>query len=323
MLAWQQQLKEAITDPDILCDVLEIDQKYITEIKAAIHQFPLRVPQSFISRIEKGNPKDPLLQQILPQAVEMQSVPGYVEDPLQESSVSPAYGLLHKYHGRVLLMATGACAVHCRYCFRRHYPYSEQVPGISQWQPALDYIEKHPSIKEVILSGGDPLVLKDELLSRLIRQLESITHVKRLRIHTRLPLMIPDRITDSLVSLLQNSRFRIIMVLHCNHAKELDHSVAQSILKCKNITLLNQAVLLKGVNDSAETLIQLSEDLFQIGVLPYYLHCLDPVAGVAHFNVSKEKAICWVKVMESRLPGYLVPKLVCEVPEKKSKQLVF
>lgn len=321
--SWQQQLTEAITDPVVLCEILQLDKSIIANVQAAIAQFPLRVPQSFLSRIEKGNPNDPLLRQVLPLSAEMQPVEGYSLDPLNESAVNPARGLLHKYRRRVLLTLSGACAVHCRYCFRRHFPYGDNALGISQWQAALDYIAVHEDIDEVILSGGDPLVVKDTLLGKFIEKLEAISHLKTLRIHTRLPMVIPDRITDGLVYLLENTRLKSILVLHSNHVREWDEATQNALLKCRGLLVLNQSVLLKGVNDSVQDLCDLSLRLLDAHVLPYYLHLLDPVAGAAHFDVSEETAKRLVREMTNQLPGYLVPKLVREVPGMKAKQVLW
>lgn len=320
--SWQQQLASAIKDPAELVQALSLDNEHIQNVQSAIKQFPLRVPKAFIARMEKGNPQDPLLLQVLPFGIEMQTIAGYSTDPLNEVAVSPAPGLLHKYHGRVLLTLTGVCAINCRYCFRRHYPYEQQVPGLSQWQPALDYIVNDSSIEEVILSGGDPLVVKDELLEVFIEKLAAIKHLKRLRIHSRLPIVIPDRMTDKLIDLLDRTRLQIVLVLHSNHANELDSDVANALKQCRNVTLLNQTVLLKNINDSVESLIKLSQRLFEINVLPYYLHLLDPVQGAAHFSVPFDIAKQLHQMMQSKLPGYLVPKLVREVPEKAAKQWV-
>jgi len=321
---WQKILVQAISDPAELCRMLELDPDIISDCERSRQQFRMRVPRAFVSRMEKGNPNDPLLQQVLPLAIEMQTIPGFNQDPVGELSASPVPGLLHKYHGRVLLTLTGACAVNCRYCFRRHYPYDEKVPGLSQWQAALDYIAADSSITEVILSGGDPLIVKDQQLAQLITSLERIPHLKTLRIHTRLPIMIPERITKVLVDLLKQSRLKAVIVLHSNHANEIDKAVAAAITQCQDagLIVLNQAVLLKNVNDSVDALVQLSESLFEVGVLPYYLHVLDPVAGAAHFNVDKEKAKQLIAAMSDRLPGYLVPKLVQEVAGLSAKQLL-
>jgi L-lysine 2,3-aminomutase len=321
---WQKILAQAISDPAELCRILELDPDIISGCERSEQQFRMRVPTGFVSRMEKGNPHDPLLLQVLPLAIEMQTVSGFNQDPVGELSASPVSGLLHKYHGRVLLTLTGACAVNCRYCFRRHYPYDEKVPGLSQWEAALDYIAADSSITEVILSGGDPLIVKDQQLAQLITSLEKITHLKTLRIHTRLPIMIPERMTKTLIDLLKQSRLRAVMVLHSNHANEIDDSVSTAIVKCQDagLIVLNQAVLLKNVNDSVDALVQLSERLFEVGVLPYYLHVLDPVAGAAHFDIDKEKAKQLVGAMSDRLPGYLVPKLVQEIEGLGAKQLL-
>ena len=321
-LSWQQQLAEAITDPADLCSALALDPNIVDDAQRVAQQFPLRVTRAFLSRMEKGKLDDPLLRQVLPLGVELQTKAGYSFDPLKEAVASPAHGLLHKYHGRVLLTLTGACAIHCRYCFRRHYPYADKVPGLSQWQAALDYIASDATIEEVILSGGDPLVIKDEFLSQFFSQLESLANLKRLRIHTRLPIVIPDRITNALVARLRRSHLKIIVVIHANHANELDKAVADAVAKCRDFTLLNQSVLLKGVNNSVEALVQLSKRLSEIDILPYYLHLLDPVAGAAHFHVNEAEAKFLVQEMADRLPGYLVPKLVREVAQQRSKQSI-
>lgn len=321
---WQQALARAITDPEELCRELALDLSVLQNINPAVHQFPLRVPRGFVARMEKGNPKDPLLLQVLPMGVEMRLVEGFHNDPLGEAKLNAAPGLLHKYQGRVLLTLTGTCAVNCRYCFRRHYPYEDKVPGLSKWQSALDYIAADPSISEVILSGGDPLIVKDSSLSVLIKSLAQIPHVKRLRIHTRLPIVIPERITDAFIALLQETRLQTVLVLHSNHANEIDENVAAAIARCKgaNISVLNQSVLLKNVNDSPDVLVRLSERLFEIGVIPYYLHYLDPVAGGAHFNVPKERAKQLMQAISGQLPGYLVPRLVREIPGSAAKQIM-
>lgn len=319
---WQKQLADVITDPEILCETLGLDFNMVADVQTVTQQFPLRVPWSFISRMEKGNLNDPLLRQVLPMGMEMYVAPGYCKDPLNESNVNPVPGLLHKYSNRVLLTLTGACAIHCRYCFRRHYPYSEKVPGLSQWQPALNYIAEHTAIDEVILSGGDPLILKDEILAQIIRRLETIPHLKCLRIHTRLPIVIPARITESLVNLLEQVQLKVVVVIHSNHANELDDTVALALNKFHATALLNQTVLLKGINDSPEALVKLSKRLFEMDVLPYYLHLLDPVTGTAHFEVPEKEALSLMRKISVQLPGYLVPKLVREIPGEKSKQSI-
>lgn len=320
-MTWQQSLSQSHISFENLCDFLKLDLQALQKTHAAMKSFPLRVPREFLSRMEKGNPHDPLLLQVLPQAIEMQHVTGFTKDPLQEKTQNPVPGLLHKYVNRVLLTLTGACAVHCRYCFRRHFPYEDNLPSKTNWQRALIYIANNSQIDEVILSGGDPLVLKDSLLAEFIAQLETIKHVKSVRLHTRLPVMIPERITDELVSLLSQSRFQIVVVLHCNHANEIDDAMAKAVLKLRRalITVLNQSVLLKNINDHVGALVNLSKRLFEMGVLPYYLHLLDKVAGSAHFDVSSEKADALMCELKKQLPGFLVPKLAREVAGALSK----
>ncbi len=283
--------------------------------------FPLRVSESFVARMHKGDPHDPLLRQVLPLEEEYAVVEGFSSDPLNERDKNPVPGLLHKFKGRVLLTVTSACPVHCRYCFRRSFPYHENNPGRAQWQQAFDYIARDNSIHEVILSGGDPLTLDDDYLNFFMQQLNTILHVKILRIHTRMPIMIPERISDELIQTLTRTRLKPVVVIHCNHAQEIDTSVGAALQKlAKNLQVLNQGVLLRGVNDEADTLRLLSEKLFANDVLPYYLHQLDPIAGAAHFLVNDETAIKLHQQIAAQLPGYLVPKLVREVPGFEAKQ---
>lgn len=305
-----------ITTLQDLCFELNLDPSQFKNIDKAIAQFPLRVSRSYVSRMEKGNPSDPLLLQVLPQAKEMENLPGYSLDPLEELKLNPVPGLLHRYHGRVLLTLVGSCAVNCRYCFRRHFPYQKIVPGLKGWKPALDYIQQNDSIEEVILSGGDPLVLKDKHLKELVLQLAEISHLQRLRIHTRLPIINPERINDELLEWLTLTRLKPVIVIHCNHANEIDQTIETAFTKVRTqkILLLNQSVLLKNVNDDANELIRLSKALFNIGVMPYYLNLLDKVHGSAHFEVSEDKAKKLILQMMHQLPGYLVPKLVREMP---------
>jgi len=319
---WQKALSSAITDISELCALLEIDAADADLIRDAQHSFALRVPREFISRMEKGNPNDPLLLQVLPQAIEMQKTPGFSADPVGEIQKNPVPGLLHKYLNRVLLTLTGACAIHCRYCFRRHFPYAENNPSRANWDRALEYISQDKNIEEVILSGGDPLVLKDHLLAEFVEQLAKIPHVTRLRIHTRLPIVIPARVTDLFLAWMRESRFRVIVVLHCNHPNEIDSHVLLALKKLRDasITVLNQSVLLKNVNDNAAALVNLSKKLFEAGVLPYYLHLLDKVDGSAHFDVSSEQAHELMSEIKKQLPGFLVPKLAREVPGMLHKE---
>jgi EF-P beta-lysylation protein EpmB len=271
--------------------------------------------------MQPGNPSDPLLLQVLPTASELETVPGFVIDPVGDFGAQRQPGLLHKYAGRVLLITTGACAIHCRYCFRRHYPYEVSPRSLADWQPALDEIADDLSIHEVILSGGDPLTIVDETLSRLVEQLQSIPHIRRLRIHTRLPIVIPERVTPQLVRILSDTPLTPIVVIHANHANELDDAVAESLAKLSSsgIMLLNQAVLLAGVNDSTDAQAALSERLIQMRVLPYYLHQLDKVAGAAHFDVPIETGRAIMTQLRSQLPGYAVPRYVEESAGADSK----
>ena len=319
--SWQLALTNAVTNVQELCDILNLDSHPLQNQWIHHSAFSLRVPRSFVARMEKGNPSDPLLMQVLPLTQELELSPHYCQDPLQEKQSNPVPGLLHKYYGRVLLIAASGCAIHCRYCFRRNFPYEDNSPGLSGWRPALDYIAKDSTISEVILSGGDPLILKDNYLAHLIEQLASIPHLKILRIHTRLPIVLPERITDSLITALTASRLQPVVVTHCNHPRELDRHVEQALkaLRQANITLLNQFVLLRGINDNPDTLITLCQQLFFNGVLPYYLNLLDPVQGTEHFAVSTEEGQQLIQSMRARLPGYLVPKLVREVPGETSK----
>jgi L-lysine 2,3-aminomutase len=318
---WQSALRKAKTGPAALLEDIGLTENILPLANQAAISFPLRLTEGFKNRIISGDEHDPLLRQVLPLAEEDQDHPDFSVDPLAEHVKQPVAGLLHKYYGRALLVVTGACAIHCRYCFRRHFPYTESNPASQQWQTALDYLVRDHSVSEVILSGGDPLTVSDERLSGLAKSLAAIPHIKRLRIHTRMPIVLPERIVDTLLDWLTGTRLKPVMVVHVNHANELDHSVALAIEKMKNahVPLLNQSVLLKGVNDSVTALAMLSERLFDYGILPYYLHMLDPVKGAAHFAVDESQAKLIVQGLRESLPGYLVPKLVREIPDKSSK----
>lgn len=320
--SWQKQLSRAITDPAELLAELDIPNSYLDGALSGAQSFPIRVPRAFISRMEKGNIHDPLLRQVLPLAEETQLPPkGFSQDPLQESSSNTASGIIHKYNGRVLLITNGTCAVNCRYCFRRHFPYEDNRLNTEEWDDALNYIRDRSDINEVILSGGDPLSNNDQRLFTLISAIEAIPHISRIRIHTRLPIVIPDRITDALLNRLRDSRLNVIMVIHANHANEIDTHVSNALkrLHQQGIHLLNQSVLLKGVNDSAGSLVALSERLFSCHVIPYYLHLLDPVIGAHHFDIKEKKALSLVAEIIQFLPGFLVPKLVREIAGEGSK----
>lgn len=321
---WQQQLSNGFSNIEDLCRYLQLSIGDLPVSEAADKDFPLRVPLSFAAGMEKGNPNDPLLKQVLPTKKELIVYPGFNDDPVGDLKATAQTGVIHKYHGRVLLINTGSCAINCRYCFRRNFPYSELQLGKQNEQAAINYIQQDKSLSEVILSGGDPLLLSDARISKLLEQLEGITHIKRIRIHSRLPIVLPARITNDLINTLQRSSKQIVMVVHCNHANEINNRViaAFNSLKSNSITLFNQSVLLRGVNDHAATLCSLSEELFRHGVIPYYLHLLDKATGTGHFEVSEIQALELIKEVQNSLPGYLVPKLVKEVAGGKSKQLV-
>ena len=318
--SWQKELANVVTDPQKLLKMLDLDVETYQEHFGARKLFPVRVPQPFINRMEKGNINDPLLMQVMPRNEEFSVTEGYLNDPLEEHD-TVAEGLLHKYKHRVLMIVKAGCAVNCRYCFRRHFPYQDNSPNRQRWQSALNYINKHPEINEVIFSGGDPLMANDQHLAWLISEIENIPHVKRLRIHSRLPVVIPSRVTDTLVERLVKSRLKIAVVLHINHSNEIDKPLAEACNKLRKarIPLFNQSTLLKGVNDSAHILSQLSEDLFDIGIQPYYLHLFDKVQGAAHFDLPSDDVKALVKETMAILPGFLMPKVVSEIAGEPSK----
>lgn len=317
---WIQQLANGISDPAQLLQQLGIDLQPWQNGFDARKLFAQRVPQSFVDRMEKGNPYDPLLRQVLPLSEEFEVHPGYSEDPLEEQN-NTVPGLLHKYRNRALMIVKGGCAINCRYCFRRHFPYADNKGSKEVWQQSLDYIASHPELNEVILSGGDPLMAKDQELSWLIERIGAISHIKRLRIHSRLPVVIPARVTDELVELLANTRLQVVLVTHINHANEINIELKQQMarLRAVNVTLLNQGVMLKGVNDSVAAQVALSETLFDAGILPYYMHVLDKVQGAAHFYISDADAKAIMSGLLERVSGYLVPTLTREIGGRKSK----
>lgn len=320
MAAWQAELRDAIRDPAELCQALDLPLDPANMARAA-GQFPLVVPASFLARIQRGDPTDPLLRQVMPTAAEEEAAEGFTSDPVGESAAALTPGLLQKYAGRALMVVTGVCAVHCRYCFRREFPYDEITPGDAAWAPALDALAADPSIHEIILSGGDPLSLADRRLALLVERLAAIPHLKRLRVHTRLPIVIPSRVTDDLLQWLTGTRLTPIMVLHANHARELDAHVAAAAdrLRRAGVTLLNQAVLLRGVNDTADAQHDLNLRLVEIGVMPYYLHQLDRVRGAAHFEVPVPRGQAIIADLLRRLPGYAIPQYVQELPGAEHK----
>jgi len=319
---WQQLWREAVRDPRELLALLGLNAAELRICDEAARQFPLRVPRGFVARMRYGDPADPLLRQVLPLDAELMQVEGYGVDAVGDTAANIGQGVLHKYHGRALLISTGSCAIHCRYCFRRHFPYSEETAAANGWQAAIDTIRNDNSLTEIILSGGDPLSLSTHKLAELTTALRRIPHIKRLRLHTRLPVVLPERIDAEFLDWLNDLPWAKVIVIHANHANEFDDDVdtALSALRETGAHLLNQAVLLRGVNDHLETLQQLCERGFEAGVLPYYLHQLDRVSGAAHFEVSDERAKTLHAQLLATLPGYLVPKLVREVAGDSSKR---
>lgn len=316
---WQRELSRAVTDPAQLLAELDLDPALGPGARAAASLFALRVTRSYLARMRRGDAGDPLLRQVLPLADELTESPGYVPDPLDEHAATRASNLLQKYSGRALLITTQACAIHCRYCFRREFPYSAQAvaeEGAGRFGAALDVIANDTSIEEVILSGGDPLSLSDARLTRITDALAAMPHVQRIRVHTRQPIVLPSRVDEGLLAWLRGVKQPLVMVLHTNHPNEIDGEVLAACTKLRSagVTLLNQSVLLKGVNDSVDTLAQLSRELMNAGVMPYYLHLPDRVRGTAHFDVAEAEAQRLVDELAKRLSGYLVPRLVREVP---------
>lgn len=320
-VGWSQELAEAITDPRTLAAALGLPLEALGAVETA---FPLRVPRSFVARMRPGDPADPLLRQVLPVAAELIEHAGYGPDPLAEAAAQRAPALLQKYRGRALLIATQSCAVHCRYCFRREFPYTAQHSEGTRWSEALTAIAADASLEEIILSGGDPLSLSNARLSALGGELARIPHLRRLRVHTRQPVVLPSRVDAGLIEWLRSSSLPIVIVLHINHPNEIDSALraACARLRATGVTLLNQTVLLAGINDDAAVLAALSREMFQAGVLPYYLHALDKVRGAAHFLVPDERAQRLAGELAACLPGYLVPRLVREFPAAASKTVL-
>ncbi|OYP33929.1 EF-P beta-lysylation protein EpmB [Rhodopirellula sp. MGV] len=317
-VSWQSAMKHAIRSGEELCRYVGIDPETAGVLE---NRFPTFVPRELANRIKRGDPSDPILRQVLPVTNETVEAAGFVSDPVGDLNASQTGGVLHKYHGRALIVTHGACAVHCRYCFRREFPYSELNAQKSKWAPALDYIRNDATIEEVLLSGGDPLTLSDASLAGLIDELADIEHVQRVRLHTRLPIVIPQRVTSELLNLLGGTRLGVWMVIHANHSQEFDAAVDASIkrLRSEGVTVLNQSVLLAGINDDADTLIELSKTLINRGVQPYYLHQLDKVRGASHFWVSPQEGRQLVQQMRESLPGYAVPTYVVEEAGEPSK----
>lgn len=318
-IGWREQLKLGFRDPGELLDFLGLDPP--DRSLAGESAFPMRVPRAFAERMAPGAAHDPLLLQVLPDPDESRARPGFSVDPVGDLDSRSAPAVLHKYHGRALLMTTGACAVHCRYCFRQHYPYAGQTIAPRRWREALGYLGDQPDIEEIILSGGDPLMLSTRQLSELTRDLAALNQIRRLRIHTRMPIVLPDRITDTLVAWLSALPWPVVIVIHANHPNEFDASVDRALerLRSSGAHLLNQTVLMRAINDDTHTLLRLMDRGFAAGVLPYYLHQLDRVAGSARFEVSDETAVALLHGLRLRLPGYLVPRLVREQPGQPFK----
>ncbi len=310
---WRHAWRDAVRDPRELLGILGLES--LAGKLSTTGQFPLRVPRGFIERMRHGDPTDPLLRQVLPMDDEDRIVPGFELDAVGDGDARRGGGVIHKYQGRALLIATGSCAVHCRYCFRRHFPYAQDTAAAAGWREALELIAGDPTMHEVILSGGDPLSLADHKLAELTDALRAIPHIRRLRIHTRLPVVLPERVDSGLLTWLRGLPWPVTVVVHANHANEFDASVdaALAALRAEGATLLNQAVLLRGINDSVDALAELCERGFQAGVLPYYLHQLDRVAGAAHFEIHDAQALALHAQLAARLPGYLLPRLVREV----------
>lgn len=320
--SWQESLAALIDDPIELAQRLDLNPDQLGFDEAAAHKWKLRVPREFVARMKPGDANDPLLRQVLPSREELVHTPGYLADPLEEAQASPAAGIVHKYHGRLLLIMTGSCAIHCRYCFRREFDYKAHQRSRQEWDEALAYIADHPDVEEVILSGGDPLMLQDTVLEDLISKLNGISHLRRLRLHSRLPVVIPSRLDDALINTLAGFKGSTSLVIHSNHPNEIDASVHARLVHARNqgLMMMNQTVLMAGINDSASVLATLSRSLFDAGVMPYYLHLLDKVAGSAHFDVSEETALTLRRRLMEELPGYLVPKLVRELAGLAHKQ---
>jgi L-lysine 2,3-aminomutase len=321
---WQTTLSNIVTEPKVLFDYLKLDLRYLAPAEKLSKHFPLRITYPYLEKIQKSNLKDPLLRQILPLGAEQAHIKDFNANPLYENKFNPLPGLLHKYRSRVLITISGSCAINCRYCFRREFPYKDNTLRAENWDAILEYLHLHTEVNEVIFSGGDPLILPDRALERAIQLIEKVPHITRLRIHSRLPVVIPARLDLPFLKILQASRLNVILVVHINHPQEIDLPLATALktTQASGITLLNQSVLLRGINDDAKVLADLSEALFEAKVLPYYLHQLDQVQGSAHFTVEKKRALEIYQDLQRQLPGFLLPKYVVEEPGQHSKTLI-
>lgn len=319
---WQKELSEGFNNIQVLCDYLELS--FDSDTLLTTTEFPLRVPREFADRMEKGNINDPLLQQILPIVEENIIFPGFKKDPVGDLNAMSETGVIHKYQGRALFIITGSCAINCRYCFRKNFPYADFQLGTKKITQAIQYIKNNTDISEVILSGGDPLLLNDKKLFSIIHQLKEINHIKRIRIHSRIPIVLPNRITIDFCNSLSSIGKSIVIVVHSNHQNELNSEVNLACKRIKDagITLFNQSVLLKNINDNAEQLCELSERLFDFGIMPYYLHLLDKATGTGHFDVDQNQAILLINEVKKKMPGYLVPKLVREQAGSANKIII-
>ncbi|MBK1721992.1 EF-P beta-lysylation protein EpmB [Thiocystis violacea] len=318
---WQRDLAGAYRDIDALLDALRLSRTQIPDLDPEPSPFGILVTRSFAACMTPGDPTDPLLRQVLPLSAERILSPGFLSDPVGDIDATRVPGLLQKYHGRALMIVTGACAVHCRYCFRRHFPYADVGPTTERWNAALAHIAADDSLREIVLSGGDPLMMADGQIADLVERLNGIGHLRRLRIHTRLPVVLPSRVSDGLCEALTRGHLGTIVVVHANHPRELDASASTALARLRNagIQLLNQSVLLRGVNDDPAVLAELSERLFDCGVIPYYIHQLDPVVGAGRFQVSDDRARMLLDNLRARISGYLVPRLVREIQGEGSK----
>lgn len=321
-MSWQKILTQGFSSASALLKFLNLPVDLSNT--EAEKEFITRVPLGFAKRMQPGNANDPLLLQVLATSKELLAIPGYDANPLGEIEAMPKNGLMHKYYGRVLLLITGGCVINCRYCFRRHFPYQQHRFAKKEWSKILDYIRQDPSIYEVILSGGDPLLIADSVLLELLQQLTLIKHVRILRFHTRIPIVLPERIDKNFLNLLTQINIEKVIVLHCNHVQELDASVQQACQALRNMNcyLFNHTVLLKDINNNADTLAELSKQLFAFGILPYYLHLLDKVNGAAHFDMPEQSAVLIYRELQKKLPGYLLPRLVREKTGEASKTLI-